>query len=91
MNLRSLPAPLALSNGRRFSRPPQAGRLQPFVGQRHLNRSLTCLVLLGSVVMLQCYNNVSLLAPSFDVSVCFGDLLERIAPINDRSEFSRLS
>ena len=46
---------------------------------------------LGSIVMLQSYDDISLLAPGVDVAVSLGDLLERIAPINDRSEFSRLS
>ena len=41
--------------------------------------------------MLQSYDDISLLASGVDVAVSLGDLLERIAPINDRFEFSRLS
>src|SRR6266487_4934717 len=48
-------------------------------------------LLLGSVVRLQSYDDISFLAPGVDVAVSLGDLLEGIAPINDRSEFSRLS
>ena len=41
--------------------------------------------------MLHRYYDISLLTPGVDVAVGLGDLLERIAPINDRLEFSRLS
>ena len=46
---------------------------------------------LYSVGMLQSYDDISLLVPGVDVAVSVRDLLERIAPINDRLEFSRLS
>ena len=39
---------------------------------------------LGSVVMLQRYDDISPLAPGVDVAVSLHDLLERITPINDR-------
>ena len=52
--------------------------------------TLKGLVLLGSVVMLQSYDDISLLAPGIDVAVSLGDLLERIAPIDNGFEFSRL-
>ena len=41
--------------------------------------------------MLQSYDDISLLASGVDVAVSLGDLLERIAPINNRFEFSRFS
>ena len=41
--------------------------------------------------MLQSYDDISLLAPGVDVAVSLDNLLEGIAPINDRFEFSRLS
>ena len=53
--------------------------------------AVRCSALLGFVFLFQGYDYVSLLASGIDVAMSLGDLLERIAPINDRFEFSCLS
>ena len=41
--------------------------------------------------MLQSDDDIPPLSPGIHIAVSLGDLLERVAPINDRFEFSRLS